>query len=173
MNLYGACFAAVGALKERVQILRRASMVDSNGRTNPIIVYRPFRRAVVNPQDPSDIPREPGYELTHNTIEVETSFPIQGPLLGGLADQVVWHGNLYLVVNVRRYSKHGQGYSTAICEIVQDTADFRQPYRTVDPEAQDQQPHGHDRRAPISLPSPSFSLDTSALDGSDALGSMP
>lgn len=121
MNIYGIAWGALGALSERIVILRQGEALGSDGRTHAgrLGPFRYKKRALVVPTDPAEMVREPGYEMLQQTIEVTTNFALQGPSTGIEPDQVYWHGTLYMVNNILPYSKFGVGFVTAVCQAVQ------------------------------------------------------
>src|SRR5438309_10523377 len=112
MNLYGIAFYALGALSERILILRHGEALGADGRTHTerIGPFRYKRRAIVVPTDPANLVREPGYEYLKQTIEVTTDFALQGPSAGIEPDQVYWQNILFMVNNILPYSKFGVGF---------------------------------------------------------------
>lgn len=123
MNLYGVAYQALGSLAEPIIVLRRAAAVNAHGRTETerLHTYTYHAHGIVVPLLPGDLVREPGYELQRSTIEINTVFALRGPSPGVLADQIVWHGDTYVVINIRGYSKFGVGFTDAICQLVDVT----------------------------------------------------
>jgi hypothetical protein len=70
-------------------------------------------------QAPNDLDRGADYQIARNSIEVTTSFPLQGPAPGYQPDQVIWHGDTYVVTSVLDYSKAGRGVVTALCQSIE------------------------------------------------------
>jgi len=121
VNIYGITYRALGVLEEHIEVLRRHAAIDDSGRSRveriPALRYRV--RAIVVPQSPNDLTRTPDYETMNRTIEVNTTFSLQGPSPDILADFVVWHGSVFMVTDLRDYSKFGDGFIMAVCQTAQ------------------------------------------------------
>lgn len=118
MNLYSLAFQAVAPLWETVQINRRPQTIVNTGRgaIGPIMTYT--AQAVVVAKTPDDLERGPDYQIMQRTIQVDTSFALQGPASGFQPDEVIWHGTTFIVTSIEDFSKFGVGFVSAICRSV-------------------------------------------------------
>jgi len=120
LNLYGQCFKCLGQLGEPFIVYRRSAAADQNGRVPLHPVFAKFHCfGEVTPMTQLPVDREASYQLTRESIEVNTDFALQGPgeSPNNLGDQVWWRNQSYLVIQIRRYERYGVGFVTAICEL--------------------------------------------------------
>lgn len=118
LNIYPIAFRAVSGLAEPITVQRRPETRGADGvvRVGPVTTYQ--ARAIVIDTPPNDLQRGADFQTAQNSIEVSTTFPLRGPAPGYQPDQVVWHGDVYVVTSVLDYSKAGRGFVTALCQSV-------------------------------------------------------
>ena len=112
---------ALGAylLMDTFQVLRRTENVPDTGvaqqppPTDPISVI-----GVVGPSSPGDLRRLDDYDIAQKCVTIVTTFRLQGPSPGFMPDQVIWHGNTYVVRDIQDYSAYGGGFVSAIAQMV-------------------------------------------------------
>lgn len=127
MNIYPLVFNTVQAVLGEPKLLpvfRRPYAVGLDGIVVAIGPPQRFLvRATVVSTPPNNLERNPEMQLMQDSIEVTTDFPLQGPVRNGRAtdfqpDEVVWHGETYLVTGLYDFSKGGKGFVKASCQCV-------------------------------------------------------
>jgi len=120
VNIYGIVYREISILGENVTIIRRTESLNQNGRAQSTGLMVHNHWAIIIPQSPGDLMRQPDYSLMRRTIEINTTFPLQGSAPNLLADHVYWHSNLYVVLDLRDISKFGVGFVNALAQVVED-----------------------------------------------------
>ena len=100
-------------LADSFSITRRQETVGSDGR--PAISPVTFGNllGVITQEDPSELDRDVGSQLTERNISVVTQFAIRGEVFGYQPDLLIWNGTTYLITSVKPYSRFGAGFYEA------------------------------------------------------------
>lgn len=114
-------------LSDTFTVLRRPQTVQSNGRVlvGPVEPI-PNIRGVVQAVTPDDLRREPDQQHMTKTISIACIFRLRGPSKDSQdqeyqPDQIVWHGNTYVVTNVGDYSGFGAGFTVSTAASIDST----------------------------------------------------
>ncbi|HEP6427738.1 hypothetical protein [Burkholderia cenocepacia] len=95
---------------------RMTQTVDGHGRAQNAVASTPFSAVVTS--DKGDIlHRNADGSRIIGSITLHTPFRLRDGALGGDADEVIWDGITYTVVNVNNYSHFGRGFVCATCDI--------------------------------------------------------
>ncbi len=95
---------------------RMAQSVDDHGRAANAATATPFGAVVTN--DKGDIlHRNADGSRILGSITLHTPFRLIDGALGQDADEIVWQGRIYTVVNVSDYSHFGRGFVCATCDL--------------------------------------------------------
>lgn len=95
---------------------RMTQTVDDYGRAQNTVAATPFAAVVTS--DKGDIlHRNADGSRIIGSITLHTTFRLLDGSLGQDADEVVWAGRTYTVVNVNDYSHFGRGFVCATCDL--------------------------------------------------------
>ncbi|AIT19997.1 hypothetical protein BTN_2313 [Burkholderia thailandensis E254] len=95
---------------------RMTQTVDGHGRGQNTAASTPFAAVVTS--DKGDIlHRNADGSRIIGSITLHTTFRLLDGSLGQDADEVVWAGRTYTVVNVNDYSHFGRGFVCATCDL--------------------------------------------------------
>ncbi|WP_175910635.1 hypothetical protein [Burkholderia metallica] len=95
---------------------RMTQTVDSHGRAQNTAASTPFAAVVTS--DKGDIlHRNADGSRIIGSITLHTMFRLTDGSAGRDADEVVWAGRTYTVVNVNDYSHFGRGFVCATCDL--------------------------------------------------------
>ncbi|MCY1545302.1 hypothetical protein D9M68_812380 [compost metagenome] len=90
--------------------------MDSHGRAINTVTATPFAAVVTS--DKGDIlHRNADGSRIIGSITVHTPFRLSDGSAGQDADEIVWQGRTYTVVNVNDYSHFGRGFVCATCDL--------------------------------------------------------
>ncbi|MBR8123228.1 hypothetical protein KDW39_08710 [Burkholderia multivorans] len=95
---------------------RMTQTVDDHGRAQNSVASTPFSAVVTS--DKGDIlHRNADGSRIIGSITLHTMFRLLDGSVGQDADEVVWAGRTYTVVNVNDYSHFGRGFVCATCDL--------------------------------------------------------
>ncbi|CAN0620537.1 conserved protein of unknown function [Burkholderia multivorans] len=95
---------------------RMTQTVDDRGRAQNAVTATPFAAVVTS--DKGDIlHRNADGSRIIGSITLHTSFRLSDGSASSDADEVVWQGRTYTVVNVNDYSHFGGGFVCATCDL--------------------------------------------------------
>ncbi|AOI65553.1 hypothetical protein WS51_18295 [Burkholderia territorii] len=95
---------------------RMTQTVDAHGRAQNAVASTPFSAVVTS--DKGDIlHRNADGSRIIGSITLHTMFRLMDGSAGHDADEVVWAGRTYTVVNVNDYSHFGRGFVCATCDL--------------------------------------------------------
>lgn len=95
---------------------RMTQTVDDHGRAQNSVASTPFAAVVTS--DKGDIlHRNADGSRIIGSITLHTMFRLLDGSVGQDADEVVWAGRTYTVVNVNDYSHFGRGFVCATCDL--------------------------------------------------------
>ncbi|WP_261524057.1 hypothetical protein [Burkholderia multivorans] len=95
---------------------RMTQTVDDHGRAQNTVASTPFAAVVTS--DKGDIlHRNADGSRIIGSITLHTMFRLLDGSVGQDADEVVWAGRTYTVVNVNDYSHFGRGFVCATCDL--------------------------------------------------------
>ncbi|WP_407059402.1 hypothetical protein ACKZDW_02465 (plasmid) [Ralstonia syzygii subsp. celebesensis] len=95
---------------------RMTQTVDSYGRATNTPAATPFS-AVVTSDKGDLLHRNTDGSRIIGSITLHTIFRLSDGAVGQDADEVVWQGRTYTVVNVNDYSHFGRGFVCATCDL--------------------------------------------------------
>lgn len=95
---------------------RMTQTIDTHGRAQNVAASTPFYGVVTS--DKGDIlHRNADGSRIIGSITIHSPFRLIDGAVGIDADEIVWQGNIYTVVNVNDYSHFGQGFVCATCDL--------------------------------------------------------
>lgn len=107
---------------DTILVDRIREVVDQFGRVRRYKTRYTVANAVVTAASPSDLRREPNYELMAKSIDVYVpqGFRLQGPVRDPVSgamrtqpDEIIWHGSTFVVNAASDFSGYGMGYTYA------------------------------------------------------------
>jgi hypothetical protein len=107
---------------DQITVLRRAVAVDQYGR-GQVTQTSLAAQAVVVASPPDDLKRLPESETQEKTISLTTPFRLQGASTDSLGnvthpDQIIWHGDTFIVRLLDDYSGYGRGFVHAVATAI-------------------------------------------------------
>jgi hypothetical protein len=102
-------------------VLRRAQAVDNYGRAQNQILWTRPAVGVVTPATPNQLARLPEQQYQSRTIEIVTSFPIQGPSELNSPDIIQWGLDFYVVITLDDWANYGPGFVHVLCTSMDST----------------------------------------------------
>jgi hypothetical protein len=100
---------------DNFQVVRRSQQIDNYGRANNIPVWTVVAIGVVTAASPDQLRRLPDQQNMSKTIEIVTTFPLQGPSEGVDPDLISWNGNAYIIQILDDWSNYGPGFVHVVC----------------------------------------------------------
>ncbi len=104
-------------------VLRRLQDINNYGRAQNTQEWSASILGVVTPTSPRNLKRLPDEQRQAKSIEVITSFPLQGPSNLNSPDIVSWNGDNFVVIVIDDWSNFGPGWVHAICTSI-DSVDL-------------------------------------------------
>lgn len=107
---------------DQIEVFRIREVIDQFGRARRYKTRFVIRNAVVTAASPSDLRREPNYELMAKSIDVylPDGFRLQGPVrdvvTGAIRtqpDEIRWNNAMFVVNAASDFSNWGRGYTYA------------------------------------------------------------
>ncbi len=102
-------------------VTRRAQNVNNYGRSENTVLWASTALGVVAATSPNQLNRLPEQQHIGKSIEITTTFPIQGPIEGGSPDIIVWNGDNYVVCLLDDWSNYGPGFVHVVCRSMDST----------------------------------------------------
>jgi galactose-6-phosphate isomerase len=96
-------------------VQRREQNDNNYGRAQNTSLWTIPGRGVITATSPDQLVRLPEEQHMSKTIEIVTTFGLQGPSNGLCPDLVFWHGNEYVVQIIDDWSNYGPGFVHAVC----------------------------------------------------------
>lgn len=106
---------------DRFSVIRRKETVGTDGRAT--VVEQVFRNVsgVVTAASANDLDRREDYQNMTRSINVVTTFKVQGLVTGYQPDIILWRGTRHLVKHVDAYPQFGRGFVQAECGSMANT----------------------------------------------------
>lgn len=97
--------------------MRNAQVIDDNGRGTLVPTPFPFY-GIVTSEGGDELKRLAEGEIISQKIRIISKFLLTDGGIGFTADIVQWNGATYTVRQVDDYSRYGQGFTQATCELI-------------------------------------------------------
>lgn len=102
-------------------VSRRAQAVDNYGRAQNQVLWTRPGIGVVTPATPDQLERLPEQQYQSRTIEIISTFPIQGPSETDSPDIIQWGGDIFVVIALDDWANYGPGFVHAVCTSMDST----------------------------------------------------
>lgn len=105
------------AFQDEIEVIRSKEDIGDNGRSQPQVTT--FKaRAVVTQKGERPFVLEPDSTRQPHAIIVHLRTKLYGVVVDYKPDVVLYQGNRYVVTSVDNWSRYGQGFYAASCEII-------------------------------------------------------
>jgi hypothetical protein len=96
-------------------VQRRSQAMNNYGRAQSLVLWTQPVLGVVTAASPNQLARLPEEQHQAKTIEIRTTFAIQGPSEGVSPDIIVWNNDNYIVQILDDWSNYGTGFVHVVC----------------------------------------------------------